>query len=187
MDTKTFKVMLVLMISQLLAITCYGQLYMTKTGETSFFSETPLENIAAVNKQVLVILNTANGELAIKMQQRSFHFPNKLMEEHFNENYMETEKFPAAVFTGKIKEPVDYSKDGNYAVQVDGIMDMHGVKQNRSIKGRIVISNGQITLLSDFDVKLADHKIEVPSLVITKIAESIAVKNKFVLLLKKSS
>ncbi len=187
MDTKTFKVMLVLMISQLLAITCYGQLYMTKTGETSFFSETPLENIAAVNKHVLVILNTANGELAIKMQQRSFHFPNKLMEEHFNENYMETEKYPAAVFTGKIKEHVDYSKDGNYAVQVDGIMDMHGVKQNRSIKGRIVISNGQITLLSDFDVKLADHKIEVPSLVITKIAESIAVKNKFVLLPKKSA
>ncbi|MCF2443995.1 YceI family protein [Dyadobacter sp. CY345] len=186
MDTKTFKVMLVLMISQLIAITCYGQLYMTKTGETSFFSETPLENIAAVNKQVLVILNSANGEIAIKMQQRSFHFPNKLMEEHFNENYMETEKYPAAVFTGKIKEPVDYSKDGNYAVHADGIMDMHGVKQNQSIKGQMVISGGQITLTSDFDVKLADHKIEVPTLVIAKISESIAVKNKFVLVPKKS-
>ena len=187
MDTKTFKVMLVLMISQLLAITCYGQLYMTKTGETSFFSETPLENIAAVNKQVLVILNTANGELAIKMQQRSFHFPNKLMEEHFNENYMETEKYPAAVFTGKIKEPVDYSKNGSYTVYVEGIMDMHGVKQKRTLKGQVIITGGQISLLSDFDVKLADHKIEVPSLVITKIAEAIAVKNKFVLLPKKSS
>lgn len=108
------------------------------------------------------------------------------MEDHFNENYMETEKYPAAVFTGKIKEPVDYSKDGNYAVSVDGILDMHGVKQNRTMKGRVVISGGQITLTSDFDVKLADHKIEVPTLVIAKIAEAIAVKNKFVLVPKKT-
>ena len=177
--------MLVLMISQLLAITCYGQLYMTKTGETSFFSETPLENIAAVNKQVLAILNTANGEIAIKMQQRNFHFPNKLMEEHFNENYMETEKYPAAVFTGKIKEPVDYSKEGTFTVHADGVLEMHGIKQNRSLKGQMVISGGQITLTSDFDVKLADHQIEVPTLVIAKIAEAITVKNKFVLVPKK--
>lgn len=185
MGTKTFKLLLILMISQLIAITCYGQLYMTKTGQTSFFSETPLENIAAVNKQVLVILNSANGEIAIKMQQRGFHFPNKLMEEHFNENYMETEKYPAAVFTGKIMEPVDYSKDGTYPVHADGVLDMHGIKQNRSLKGQMLISGGQITLTSDFEVKLADHKIEVPTLVITKIAEAIAVKNKFVLVPKK--
>ncbi|MBE9463261.1 YceI family protein [Dyadobacter sp. UP-52] len=169
------------MISQLIAITCFGQLYMTKTGQTSFFSETALENIAAVNNQVLVILNTSNGEIAVKMPQRGFHFPNKLMEEHFNENYMETEKYPSAVFTGKIKEPVDYSKDGNYAVNVDGILDMHGVKQNRTFKGQISIAAGQVTLTSNFDIKLTDHKIEVPTLVLAKIAESIAVKNKFVL------
>lgn len=186
MHTKTFRIMPALMISQLIAITCFGQLYMTKSGQTSFFSETPLENIAAVNNQVLVILNTINGEIAIKMPQRGFHFPNKLMEEHFNENYMETEKYPSAVFTGKIKESVDYSKDGNYAVNVDGILDMHGVKQNRSFKGQINIAAGQITLTSAFDVKLNDHKIEVPTLVLAKIAESIAVKNKFVLTLKKA-
>ncbi|TKT92979.1 YceI family protein [Dyadobacter frigoris] len=174
------------MISQLLVITCFGQLYMTKTGQSSFFSETPLENIAAVNNQVIVILNTANGEIAIKMPQRGFHFPNKLMEEHFNENYMETEKYPSAVFAGKIKESVDYSKDGNYAVNVDGILDMHGVKQNRSFKGQITIAGGQITLTSAFDIKLTDHKIEVPTLVLAKIAESIAVKNKFVLTPKKA-
>ena len=185
MGTKSFKLMLVLMVSQLLAIACYGQLYMTKAGETSFFSETPLENIAAVNKQVLVILNPANGQIAVKMQQRAFHFPNKLMEEHFNENYMETEKYPAAVFTGKIMEPVDYSKDGTYPVHADGVLDIHGIKQNRSLKGQMLISGRQITLTSDFNVKLADHKIQVPSLVITKIAEVIAVKNKFVLVPKK--
>jgi polyisoprenoid-binding protein YceI len=186
-DTKQYRRLLILMISQFIAITCFGQLYMTKTGESSFFSETPMENIAAVNKQVLVILNTTNGEIAIKMQQRGFHFPNKLMEEHFNENYMETDKYPAAVFTGKIKDPVDYSKDGNYNVSADGILDIHGIRQNRTLKGQLTISGGQITLISAFDVKLTDHKIEVPSLVVTKISEVISVKNKFILLPRKTS
>ena len=184
-NTKTYKMMLAIMIGQLIAITCYGQLYMTKSGQTSFFSETPLENINAVNNQVLVILNTANGEIAIKMQHRGFHFTNKLMEEHFNENYMETEKYPSAVFTGKIKEPVNYSKDGSYDVTVDGVLDMHGIKQNRTLKGQLLVTGGQITIICGFDVKLTDHKIEVPTLVVAKIAESISVKNKFVLSAKK--
>jgi hypothetical protein len=186
MGTRTFRVMLILMISQLIAVTCFGQIYMTKTGQTSFFSETPLENIAAVNNQVAVLLNTANGEIAILMQQRAFHFPNKLMEEHFNENYMETEKFPTAVFTGKIKEVLDYTKDGSYSVNADGVLTMHGVKQNRTLKGQLVIANGQITLTSAFDVKLTDHKIEVPTLVSAKIAESISVKNTFLLVPRKT-
>ena len=186
MDTKNFRLLLILMISQFLAITCFGQIYMTKTGQSSFFSETPLENISAVNNQVAVLLNTATGEMAILMQQRAFHFPNKLMEEHFNENYMETEKFPTAVFTGKIKEVLDYTKDGSYSVNADGALSMHGVKQNRTLKGQLVIANGQITLTSAFDVKLTDHKIEVPTLVIAKIAESISVKNTFVLVPRKT-
>ncbi len=187
MDTKTYRMLLILMVSQFIAIACFGQLYMTKTGESSFFSETPLENIAAVNKQVLVVLNTTNGEVAIKMLHRNFHFPNKLMEEHFNENYMETEKYPAAVFTGKIIPEIDFTKDGIYSVSAEGTLDIHGIKQNRTIKGQIAVSGGQITLTSAFEVKLTDHKIEVPALVIAKISEVISVKNKFVVLPKKTS
>lgn len=108
------------------------------------------------------------------------------MEEHYNENYMETEKYPSALFTGKVKEAIDYTKNGLYNVTVDGVLDLHGVKQSRTIKGQISVADGYITLTSTFDVKLADHKIEVPTLVVAKIAESIAVKNKFVLQLKKS-
>lgn len=186
MPTNTFRWMLAVMLAQFMAITCFGQLYMTKTGQTSFFSETPLENISAVNNNVLVLLNTTNGEVAVRMQQRGFRFTNKLMEEHYNENYMETEKFPSAVFTGKVKEAIDYSKNGIYNVSVEGVLDMHGVKQSRTIKGQISVADGYITLTSAFDVKLADHKIEVPTLVVKKIAESIAVKNKFVLQIKKS-
>ena len=186
MATNTFRIVLAIMLAQFLAITCVGQLYMTKTGQTSFFSETPLENISAVNNNVLVLLNTTNGEVAVKMQQRGFHFTNKLMEEHYNENYMETEKYPSALFTGKVKEAIDYTKNGLYNVTVDGVLDVHGVKQSRTIKGQISVADGYITLTSTFDVKLADHKIEVPTLVVAKIAELIAVKNKFVLQLKKS-
>lgn len=174
------------MASQLMAICASGQVYMTRSGQTSFFSETPLENISAVNEQVAVLLNTANGEIAVRIQQRAFTFPNKLMQEHYNENYMETDKFPVAGFTGKISQQIDYGKDGTYAVSADGVLDIHGVKQNRTLKGQLTIAGGRLILNCAFDVKLADHHIQVPTLVITKIAESIAVKNKFELTLKKT-
>lgn len=186
-DIKLFRLTLLLMASQLLAICASGQVYMTKAGQTSFFSETPLENISAVNRQVAVLLNSANGEIAVRMQHRAFHFPNKLMQEHYNENYMETEKYPAASFTGKLTEHIDYNKDGIYTVTAEGTLDLHGVKQKRTLKGDLIIDHGQCTLNCEFDVKLSDHNIQVPSLVITKIAESISVKNKFVLTLKKSA
>lgn len=187
MDTKLFRLAFLLMASQLLALCASAQIYMTKTGQTSFFSETPLENISAVNQQVAVLLNSTSGEIAVRMQHRAFSFPNKLMQEHYNENYMETEKYPAASFTGKFSEHIDYAKDGTYAVSAEGILDIHGVKQKRVLKGQLVIDHGQCTLACEFDVKLSDHNIQVPTLVITKVAESISVKNKFVLALKKTS
>lgn len=187
MDTKLFKWALLLMVSQLLAICASAQVYMTKAGQTSFFSETPLENISAVNQQVAVLLNSANGEIAVRMQHRAFNFPNKLMQEHYNENYMETDKYPAASFTGKINEQIDYSRDGTYPVSASGVLDIHGVKQNRTLYGQLTVSGGRLTLNCTFDVKLADHHIQVPTLVITKVAESISVKNRFELTLKKTS
>lgn len=187
MDTKLFRLAFLLMASQLLAICASGQIYMTKAGQTSFFSETPLENISAVNQQVAVLLNSASGEIAVRMQHQAFTFPNKLMQEHYNENYMETGKYPAASFTGKLIEHIDYSKDGIYVVSAEGFLDIHGVKQKRVLKGQLTIDHGQCTLNCEFDVRLADHNIQVPTLVIAKIAESISVKNKFVLILKKTS
>lgn len=187
MDTKLFKWALLLMVSQLLAICASAQVYMTKAGQTSFFSETPLENISAVNQQVAVLLNSANGEIAVRMQHRAFNFPNKLMQEHYNENYMETDKYPAASFTGKINEQIDYSRDGTYPVSASGVLDIHGVKQNRTLNGQLTVSGGRLTLSCTFDVKLADHHIQVPTLVIAKVAESISVKNRFELTLKKTS
>lgn len=183
MTIKKFGFMLLLCL--FLGIEAHSQYYIGQNGETSFFSETPMENISALNKNVGAVLNPATNEVAVKMNIALFKFQNKLMEEHFNENYMETDKFPAASFKGKINEKIDFSKDGIYDVTIKGILLMHGVSKEKTVAGKLSIAKEQATFTGNFDVKLADYKIEIPTIVFAKIAESIAVKNKFVMTLKK--
>ncbi len=168
-----------LIFSLLISSKSFGQLYATQSGETNFFSETLVENISGTNKSVGAILNTATNEIAVSMKMTAFDFPNKLMQEHFNENYMESEKFPTGVFKGKIIEAIDYTKNGTYDVTAKGQLTLHGVTQARDLRGKLTIDNQKINLISNFDVKLTDHKIEVPKLVFTKIAEIISVKSKY--------
>jgi hypothetical protein len=168
-----------LFISLLASVKSFGQIYATQTGETSFFSETPVENISAVNKNVGAIINTSNNEVAVSMKMSGFNFPNKLMQEHFNENYMESEKYPMGTFKGKIVEPIDFTKNGIYDVTAKGQLTIHGVTLPRDLKGKLTVDNQKISLISNFDVKLADHKIDIPKIVFAKIAEVIAVKTKY--------
>jgi YceI-like domain len=174
-----------LIIIHFIAFQAKSQLFITQAGETSFFSETPLENISALNKQVAAIINTSTSEVAVRIQNVAFHFPNKLMEEHFNENYIESEKYPHSTFKGKFQEVIDFKKEGVYDVSAKGILEMHGVKQERVIKGKLTVGKDQLTFIGNFDVKLIDHKIVIPTLVMTKIAESLTVKNRFVFTQKK--
>ena len=169
-----------LIFSLLISVNSFGQLYATQNGETSFFSETPVENISASNKTVGAILNIATNEMAVSMKMAAFDFPNKLMQEHFNENYMESEKFPTGTFKGKILEAIDYTKNGNYDVTAKGQLTIHGVTQARDLKGKLTVENQKISLACSFDIKLTDYKIDVPKLVFTKIAEVISVKTKYV-------
>ena len=168
-----------LTISLLLSSKSFGQLYSTQSGETSFFSETPVENISAVNKNVGAIINTSTNEIAVSMKMAGFEFPNKLMQEHFNENYMESEKYPTGTFKGKIMEPIDYTKNGTYEVTAKGQFTIHGVSVAREMKGKLTVENQKISLISNFDVKLTDHKIDIPKIVFAKIAEVISVKTKY--------
>ena len=163
----------------LISINSFGQLYATQNGEINFFSETPVENISAINKSVGAILNTATNEMAVSMKMTAFDFPNKLMQEHFNENYMESEKFPTGTFKGKIIEVIDYLKNGTYDVTAKGQLTLHGVTQTRDLKGKLTIENQKINLVCNFDIKLVDYKIDVPKLVFAKIAEVISVKTKY--------
>lgn len=169
-----------IVISLFFAANTNAQNYICRNGETSFFSETPLENIAALNKTVTSVLNIATNEIAVKMVMTEFKFKNHLMEEHFNENYMESTKFPNGIFKGKINEAINWNKDDSFDVTTKGLLTMHGVSKERILKGKLTIKGEEISLLCDFNIPLVDHKIDVPKLVMVKIAENIAVKNKFV-------
>ena len=157
-------------------LSVFGQKLICKKGEVSFFSETPMENISAVNKNAVAVIDEATNGVAVKITVTDFSFPNKLMQEHFNENYMESEKYPTATFSGKINETIDYSRAGSYNVSATGTMNMHGVKKPMTLKGVLKITDSGALLDTNFDIKLADFKIDIPTIVIAKIAEVISVK-----------
>lgn len=172
-------------LTLVLGMQTQAQIYSTSTGKVSFFSKTPVEDIEALSSTVVTLLNTKTGDVVMKIANTSFIFPNKLMQEHFNEKYMESELYPNSTFAGKINEIIDYTKDGSYDVTVTGKLNIHGVEQLRTIKGKVIIKAGTIQLLSDFMVKNADHKIKIPELVMAKIAEELAVKVDVILVPKK--
>lgn len=156
-------------------------LYATSGGQTSFHSSTPAEDINAVNKKTQAILNTTTGEIAVLMNMRDFDFPNELMEEHFNENYMESAKYPKATFKGKLDQAVDVTKNGSHELTATGTFTVHGVSQPRTLKGTLTVKEGSLLLDSEFEVALVDHKIEVPQIVFVKIAQIIRVKSSYAL------
>jgi hypothetical protein len=153
-------------------------LYRTAVGELSFYSKTPVLDIEAVNKKTGAILNPSSKDLAIQAKITDFQFPNKLMQEHFNENYMESERFPSAKFAGKIKEDIDLTKPGTYPVTAEGNLTIHGVTKPVQVKGTILATATALQVNFSFQVRTADYQIEVPTLVFDKIAETIAVSGK---------
>ena len=153
----------------------HAQIYMGKTCEISFFSDGPIEDISAKNTTAKPILNTSTNDIAVKITIKGFHFEKALMEEHFNEKYMESDKFPYSTFSGKINEKIDYTKEGTSKVTVTGKLSLHGVEKERTIDGTITIKDGEIFIESKFNVALKDHKIEIPTLVAQNIAEIVEV------------
>jgi hypothetical protein len=158
-----------------LSLNASAQIYVGEKCNITFFSETKMENIDATNSVTKPVFNPKTGDFVIKASQNAFVFKSAFMQEHYNENYIESEKFPYATFKGKVKETIDYTKDGTHSITMDGTLDMHGVELPRTITGTIVVKGGVITMDSKFDVKVADHKIKVPSLYVEKIAENIQV------------
>jgi polyisoprenoid-binding protein YceI len=152
-----------------------AQIYVTDSCRVVFFSAATIEDITAANTISKPLLNSTTGDVIIQMNNQFFKFKKELMEEHFNEDYMETKKYQYTKFTGKINEPVDYKKDGVNQVTVTGTMDMHGVKKQVTIPGTITVQGGVIFLKSVFKVKPADYNIKIPSLLGNNIAEELAV------------
>jgi polyisoprenoid-binding protein YceI len=154
-----------------------AQIYKAKDGATTitFFSSSPLEDITATNKGAIIVFNSSTNDIQIRVSVINFKFKNALMEEHFNENYMETEKFPNAIFKGKINEKLDLTKDGETKVTVTGKMDVHGVVKDATYEGTVTKNGNEITIKTKFKVKLVDHNIKVPSLYVKNIAEIVDV------------
>lgn len=151
-------------------------IYMTKTGKVSFYSRAKSpEKVEADNNEVSSVLNTQTGDMAFAILMKSFHFERALMEEHFNENYIESNKFPKSTFKGKITNLslVNFLKDGAYPVSIEGELTLHGISKKVSYTGSFTIKAGKIHGTSKFSVKLKDYNITIPSLVADKISEDI--------------
>ena len=171
---KRINLVLILMAS-LFAFPLTAQKYKTNKGKASFFSTAPIEDIEAHSDKMVCKLNTADNSVAFGVSIRSFQFDNEKMREHFNENYMESDKYKIAKFIGKIQDTIDYTVDGTHEVTVAGKLTIHGVTKNRTVKGTVVIKDGKIQLKSSFDVKVSDHKVNIPKLMFKKIAETVKV------------
>lgn len=139
-----------------------AQKFSTQTGKISFFSKAKMEDIEAVNNQATVILDASTGEMAVVVLIKSFEFEKQLMQEHFNENYMHSEKYPKSTFSGSItnNSAVDYTKNGTYEVMVSGKLTIHGVAKEVKEKGQVVVNGGKVTLKSKFTIALADYDIK---------------------------
>jgi len=154
-----------------------GQKLIAKNAHIRFYSHTPIEDIEAHNRQAVSILDPATGELQFKLLIKAFEFEKKLMQEHFNENYMESDKFPKASFTGKIinMSEIDLDADGKYPVIAEGELTIRGITQRINISGTLTVMNGKVSANSVFMVSPKDYAIDIPNLVRDNIAREIEV------------
>ncbi|HNQ82193.1 MAG TPA: YceI family protein [Bacteroidales bacterium] len=175
---KSLKILVIAAIAITASFTVQAQKYMTKNGNIKFYSETPIETIEATNNQVNAALDSQTGDLVFKVLIKSFQFEKALMQEHFNENYMESDKFPNSTFVGKVTNltAVDFSKEGSYEATIEGDLTIHGVTKKISEKGTFTVKAGdKIHGISKFNVKPADYSIKIPGAVVKNIAETIEV------------
>jgi hypothetical protein len=153
--------------------------YSVQKGEIKFASKAQLELIQAASDKVQGLLDPATHLFAFNVDIKSFRgFNSELQRQHFNEKYLESDTYPKAKFSGKIIEQVDLTADNTFEVRAKGDLEIHGVKQNRIIKSRIIIKDGIATIESSFIVPLADHDIAIPNIVSQKIATEIEVEFK---------
>lgn len=158
---KTQLIILALSLTGML----HAQKYMTREGKVHFFSDAPMEDIEAVNEQMSSILNAENGDFAFLVPIKGFIFEKALMQEHFNENYLESGQYPNASFKGKIEniDEIDLEKDGTYPAQLKGIMEIHGVKQEMSEEVTLTVKDGKVSIEAKFNARPKDYKIKIPS------------------------
>lgn len=172
------KNLILLMALVMLASVSFAQgIFFTKTGKITFISKTSLESDEAVNKTATAVLDSKSGAIQFAVQMKGFEFEKQLMEQHFNENYVESDKYPKSEFKGTItnNSEINYAKDGTYTAKVSGKLTIHGVTQDVTTTGTVKINGGKIDANSTFNVLISDYKISIPSIVKDKISNSIKI------------
>lgn len=151
--------------------------YFTKTAKISLFSHAPLETIEAVNKTAGAVLDTRSGTVQAAVLMRGFEFKKALMQEHFNENYVESDKYPKAEFRGSLQNfsGVNYTQDGTYNATLKGQLTLHGITKPVEAPVTLTVQNGKINAISTFTVLLSAYQISIPAIVKDKVSNSVRV------------
>ncbi len=164
-----------MMLVQVSVVT--GQKYFTKVGRIHFISEAPLEKIEASNHNALIIFDAASGKMECSVLIKGFQFDKALMQDHFNENYMESHKYPKGIFKGSIlnMNEIHLQKDGTYTANVKGELTLHGVTKPFITSGQIQVKSGKISASSTFDILVADFDIQIPKVVKENISKTVQI------------
>jgi hypothetical protein len=156
----------------------WSQLYMTRTGFVGFYSRTSLEDIRAENNQAYAIIDAGKKNIAFSLLMKGFVFPKALMQEHFNENYVESDKYPKATFSGTFSGDPILTKDGVYQVKIKGNLSLHNVTKPVETPATMEVKNGRILGTAEFKVKPEDFNISIPSIVRDKIEKEMKINVK---------
>jgi polyisoprenoid-binding protein YceI len=172
MKKLQFFILTVLLLSATLV---NAQKYITKTGFIRFYSHTAMEDIDANNKQVNSALDITTGDFVFKLLMKSFEFEKALMQEHFNEKYVESDKFPNASFKGKVTnlKEINFTKNGTYQAIIDGELTIHGVTKKIQEKGTFQVTEGKIIGQAKFKISLKEYNVVIPSAVTNNISDLI--------------
>ncbi|MEO5999071.1 MAG: YceI family protein [Chitinophagaceae bacterium] len=151
--------------------------YFCKTAKISFYSKAPLEDIESHNTQVLTAFDAITGQIEFAVLIKGFEFEKAKMQEHFNEEYIESDKYPKALFLGTLKDPgqLTLDKDGVYKVQVIGSLTLHGVTKPQNAEAIFIVKNAIVNATAEFNVAVADYNIKIPALVADKVSKSVKV------------
>ncbi len=165
---------IVVFILCLFAVSLKAQKYRSTSSTVHFFSSAPMEDIEASNPDGQSAIDLSSGEIVFSIPIRSFTFAKSLMQEHFNENYMESDKFPKATFIGSVSD-FDLTDNQWQEVKADGKMTIHGIEQEVSYEGKLLINDQTLEISAKFPIKLEDYKIKIPKVVFYNIAEIVDV------------
>lgn len=151
--------------------------FFTKTAKITFTSKAPLEDIEAVNKTTAALLNTTTGALQFSVLLKGFQFPKALMQEHFNDSYVESDRYPSANFKGTItnNSAITYTKNGTYTARVKGLLTLHGVTKPVQTSGILTIAGNQMEATANFRILLSDFNIKIPPAVKEKVSNSVSI------------